>query len=124
MIIASLLTLISVTGALLALQMANQSTAVAAQHFTAMCLCHESLEQMRTATFADLTTAKFPGETGLVMTHTESKGNFTVLSNRAITITAESSAGVDAKRVVITVSWTFRGRAQQERLEAVLYDLS
>lgn len=121
--LTTVLSLIVVSAALSALVTMCSSAHLAAQHTAAMCLCQESLEALRAETdFTHLTSTYYPTETGLTLTHTESPSNVIITCTRQPTITDASTAGVPAHRVVVTVSWTYRSKTQQERIEGIIYE--
>ena len=123
--IAGTCTLIMVTGAIGAIVVGVSATHRSAMHSAAMCLCQERFEKIRvTQPFSSLNAATFPNETGLVLTHTEANSQVNVLCNRTATITDISTTGLPAKRVVVTVQWSWRNRTESEALEGIFYDFT
>ncbi len=121
--LTTVLSLIVVSAALSALVTMCSSAHLAAQHTAAMCLCQESLESLRAETdFTHLTSTYYPTETDVTLTHTESPSNVIITCTRQPTITNISTTDVPAHRVVVTVSWTYRGKTQQERVEGIIYE--
>ena len=120
---ASGLVLMAVAAGLMTLSVTAETSHASAQHTTAMCLCQDLYETIRSTDFADITTAHFPSENNLPLTHTEAPTEVIVRCNRIVAITDESEPHIGAKRIVITVTWRFMGRDQQERLEGIIYDL-
>ena len=125
--IAGTCTLIMVTGAIGAIVVGVSATHRSAMHSAAMCLCQQRFEQIRaTQPFSSLNATTFPNETGMVLTHTESNSLVNVLCNRTATIADDTPIvpGLPAKRVVVKVDWTWRGRTEFETLEGVFYDFT
>ena len=127
--IAGACTLIMVTGAIGAIVVGVKATHRSAMHSAAMCLCQQRFEQIRaTQPFSSLNATTFPNETGIVLTHTESNSLVNVTCSRTATITDVTPivAGLPAKRVVVTVTWTWRNRnvPETESLEGIFYDFT
>ena len=121
--IASFVTMIVIGSALMSLTVMSSSAQLAAQHTAAMSLCQERLEEIRAAPFDQLTVENFPTENGLALTHTESPVGQTLECERIVAITDDSQAGWEARRVVVTVTWVFRNRPNDERIETIVHDL-
>jgi hypothetical protein len=54
---------------------------------------------------------------------TEPASRDAVLCERTVAIQDESEPDLPAKRVVVSVQWTYRGQDHQERLESIVHDL-
>lgn len=125
--IAGACTLIMVTGAIGAIVVGVSATHRSAMHSAAMCLCQQRFEQIRaTQPFSSLNATTFPNETGLVLTHTQANAQVNVTCSRTATITDMSTTGLPAKRVLVTVTWTWRNRnvPETESLEGIVYDFT
>lgn len=123
--IAGTCTLIMVTGAIGAIVVGVKATHRSAMHSAAMCLCQQRFEQIRaTQPFSSINATTFPNETGIVLTHTESNSLVNVLCSRTAAINDISATGLPAKRVLVTVTWTWSNRTEFETLEGIFYDFT
>lgn len=121
-VVTSALCLILTGTILTGLVSAGGAAAMASQHTAAMCLCQETVEDLRARDFADIVHRRFPAREDVSLTHTMSNQAVVVPAERRIEVTDESAPGFDARRVVVSVRWTIRGRVQEERVETIIYD--
>jgi len=121
--IAAYCSAVIISASVLGIVMATAEAATTAQHTSAMSLCEERLEAMRAEQdLTRITTTYYPSQTNLELTHTESPSTIIIYCNRTVVITDESTAAITAKRVTITVNWTFRAQPQQESITGIIYD--
>lgn len=120
--IATVLSVLLVATVLSGLLAASEASYAAGQHTAAMGLCQDRMEEMRAVDFEDISGENFPDETGLSLTHTQASEEHVISCSRQVFLQDESTEDIGAKRVRVTVQWTFRGREHEERLETIIYD--
>lgn len=99
--------------------MARQITNASSQRVSAYGLCEARLEQARGMDYADVVATNFPAETGITLSHLSGETQQALLCDRSVTI--QDLSYPDRKQVVVSVDWTYRGRALQETATGVLY---
>jgi hypothetical protein len=121
--IAAVCGVLVISAAVCAAVVMSGGAMVSAQHTSAMGLCEERLEQVRAdPDFAGIAASRYPVETNIPLTHTESPSNQIIPCTRQASFQDVSLPGIPGKRVIVLVTWTFRHWAQQERIEGIVYD--
>jgi type II secretory pathway pseudopilin PulG len=120
-LIASSLSVLLIAGIFASLENADRGACIGSQYVAAFGRGRELVEHMRGQSYANVTSANYTNETGLVLTDVVGSQLIQIPCDRTSTITNAVPAVPEGKDVMVTVQWTFRGKTNTVYVYTTIY---